>query len=546
MNERNIWIDIIAKLYKHLHISESAMHGMSESDKKRDKILNYFERLEKTHQRVSKSKREEDLKLLKNFYYNLYVIKPEDIPDSYFEHGKKIMRERGYGDIEITPERKQTLINQIIEDQKESLDKWIKYFLFDEESNSYEMWEKYWVFQGLQQLGKYNKETGKFSKRDKHTVYPFPPVEREVIFTTLKLMEDYIKDKKGDNEIRSALGSGNFKTLYEYSIKMIMNKEEKQSNTTLGKWIKYEQGSDYHKLRDSLQGYYTGWCTAAGENFAKEQLENGDFYVYYTLDKNGEAKVPRIAIRMNGHNEIGEIRGIADNQNMEPEMISILEKKLEEFPDRDKYRKKEYDMQLLTTIDNKVQKGYDLTKEELRFLYEIDSKIEGFGYWEDSRIEEIINKRNITKDLACIFDCKEEEVCLGGDLPKDKMIKVYWDSLDLSGLTSAEGLKLPDYIGGSLFLDSLTNAEELKLPEYIEGTLNLNSLTSAEGLKIPKHIGGNLYLKGLTNAEGLKLPENFDIKKLIAPEHIIDEINMQPEKYFINYKINENIQRRKF
>ena len=630
MNERNIWIDIIAKLYKNLHMSESAMHGMSESDKKRDRILNYFERLEKVHQRVSESKREEDLKLLKKFYYNLYVIKPEDIPDSYFEHEKRIMRERGYGNIEITPERKQNLINQIIEDQKESLDKWIEYFLFDEESNSYEMWEKYWVFQGLQQLGKYNKETGKFSKRDKHTVYPFPPVEREVIFTTLKLMEDYIKDKKGDNEIRSALGSGNFKTLYEYSIKMIMNKEEKQSNTTLGKWIKYEQGSDYHKLRDSLQGYYTGWCTAAGENFAKEQLENGDFYVYYTLDKNGEAKVPRIAIRMNGHNEIGEIRGIADNQNMEPEMISILEKKLEEFPDRDKYRKKEYDMQFLTTIDNKVQKGYDLTKEELRFLYEIDSKIEGFGYWEDSRIEEIINKRNITKDLACIFDCKEEEVCLGGDLPKDKTIKVYWDSLDLSGLTSAEGLKLPDYIGGSLFLDSLTNAEELKLPEYIKktfdlssltsaeglklpkhiggnlcldnltsaeglklpeyigGTLNLKnltnaeglklpdyigdslglnnlistkglnlpeqlgrdlylfSLTSAEGLKIPKHIGGNLYLKGLTNAEGLKLPENFDIKKLIAPEHIIDEINMHPEKYYIKKEKEEVVYAKHF
>ena len=361
MNERNTWIDIITKLYKNLHMTESAMHGMRESDKKRDKILNYFERLEKVHQKVSESKREEDLKLLKKFYYNLYVIKPEDIPNSYFEREKQIRRERGEGNIEITPERKQTLINQIIEDQKESIDKWIEYFLFDEESKSYDIWEKYWVFQGLQQLGKYNKETGKFSKRDKHTVYPFPPVEREAIFTTLKLMEEYIKDKKGDDEIRSALGSGNFKTLYEYSIKTIMNKGEKQSNTTLGKWIKYEQGSDYHILRDSLQGYYTGWCTAAGENFAKGQLKNGDFYVYYTLDENGEAKVPRIAIRMNGHNEIREIRGIANNQNMEPEMIPILDKKLEEFPDRDKYRKKEYDMQFLTTIDNKVQKGYELT-----------------------------------------------------------------------------------------------------------------------------------------------------------------------------------------
>ena len=157
MNERNTWIDIITKLYKNLHMTESAMHGMRESDKKRDKILNYFERLEKVHQKVSESKREEDLKLLKKFYYNLYVIKPEDIPNSYFEHEKQIMRERGYGNIEITSERRQTLINQIIEDQKESLDKWIEYFLFDEESKSYEIWEKYWIFQGLQQLGKFKK-----------------------------------------------------------------------------------------------------------------------------------------------------------------------------------------------------------------------------------------------------------------------------------------------------------------------------------------------------------------------------------------------------
>ena len=507
MNERNTWIDIITKLYKNLHMTESAMHGMRESDKKRDKILNYFERLEKVHQKVSESKREEDLKLLKKFYYNLYVIKPEDIPNSYFEREKQIRRERGEGNIEITPERKQTLINQIIEDQKESIDKWIEYFLFDEESKSYDIWEKYWVFQGLQQLGKYNKETGKFSKRDKHTVYPFPPVEREAIFTTLKLMEEYIKDKKGDDEIRSALGSGNFKTLYEYSIKTIMNKGEKQSNTTLGKWIKYEQGSNYHILRDSLQGYYTGWCTAAGENFAKDQLKDGDFYVYYTLDENGEAKVPRIAIRMNGHNEIGEIRGIANNQNMEPEMIPILDKKLEEFPDRDKYRKKEYDMQFLTTIDNKVQKGYELTKEELRFLYEIDDKIEGFGYGKDPRIEEIISKRNIKKDLAYIFDCKEEEVCLGGYLPKDKMTKIYWGSLDLSNLTNAEDLKLPEYIRGDLWLNSLTSAKGLKLPEYIREDLWLNSLTSAEGLTFPKRIEGSLWLSSLTSAEGLTLPE---------------------------------------
>ena len=74
------------------------------------------------------------------------------------------MKERGYGDIEITPDRKNMLINQIIEDQKKSIDPWIEYFLFDEEAKSYEIWEKYWVFEGLQKLGKYNKETLTFSK----------------------------------------------------------------------------------------------------------------------------------------------------------------------------------------------------------------------------------------------------------------------------------------------------------------------------------------------------------------------------------------------
>ena len=609
MNERNMWIDIIAKLYKNLHMSDGAMHGMSESDKKRDKILNYFDRLEKIHQKVLESKRGEDLKLLKKFYHNLYVIKPEDIPDSYFEHEKKIMRERGYGNIEITSERKQTLINQIIEDQEESLDKWIEYFLFDEESKSYEMWEKYWVFQGLQQLGKYNKETGKFSKRDKHTVYPFPPVEREAIFNTLKLMEDYVKDRKGDNEIKSALGSGNFKTLYEYSIKMIMNKGEIQSNTTEGVWIKYEQGSDYHKLRDSLQGYYTGWCTAAGESFAENQLESGDFYVYYTLDENGEAKVPRIAIRMNGHNEIREIRGVAENQNMEPEMIPILDKKLEEFPDRDKYRKKEYDMQFLTTIDNKMQKGYDLTKEELSFLYEIDCQIEGFGYMKDPRIKEIRSKRNLVKDLNLIFsdiDRFDYDLNLRGlkSVEGLKLPEYIRGNLDLRSLTSAEGLELPKRIEGILDLSSLTSAEGLKLPEYIGDCLSLNgltsgegldlsntniggdleliNLTSAEGLKLPENIGGGLSLSNLKSAEGLKLPEyiggsfwlnnlksakgldlinvkieghiwlftlndveglklskDFDVKKLHAPKYIINEINMYPEKYYINENLSE-------
>ena len=575
MQEKNSWIDIIAKMYTDLHTSPRVMHVSKESDKKRDRIINYLNRIEEVHKKVIQNKSQSALKILKQFYYELYIIKSENIPDAFFENEQRIMRERGYGNFELTQDRKELLINQIIEDQKASLEPWIDYFLFDEESKSYEMWQRYWVFQGLQKLGKYDKEKQKFNKRDKTTVYPFPPVEREAIFTTIHLMEEYIKNQKSEEEIKSALGEGNFKTLYEYSIKQIMQKGEKNNpNTIQGKWIKYDQGSDYNILRDSLQGYYTGWCTAAGENFAKSQLANGDFYVYYTLDQNNEPKVPRIAIRMDGHDTIGEIRGIADNQNMEPEMMPILNEKLKEFPDRDKYYKKEYDMQRLTSIERKHEKGIDLDKEDLKFLYEIENKIEGFGYRKDPRIEEIKTERNIYIDYGTIYNCKEEEIGLKKEDLNNPNIKMYIGGLDfsdlknaeglvlpkiligylnlcnltsaeglvlpetingnlwLNGLTSAEGLVLPETLNGNLYLESLTSAEGLVFPKTINGSLYLNSLTSAEGLVLPETINGRLNLSGLKSAEGLKLPANFDIEKLICSLEIRNEIMKNPAKYF--------------
>ena len=476
-NMRNAWLDMISKVYTNLHNSDRVLKASNISDKKRERLLKYFERLEELHNKVAKTKSVTGEKLLKNFYYDLYVIKPENIPDAYFQNQVRLARERGYGNIKLTEEDKRRMTEEVIDDQKKSLDKWIEYFLYDEESKSYGMWEKYWVFQGLQNLGKYDKETGKFSKRDKTTVYP--------------------------------LSTGNFKLLYEYVIKQSFLKGEHQSNNSDGKWIKYEQGSDYNILRDSLQGYYTGWCTAAGENFAKDQLAGGDFYVYYSLDENGEAKVPRIAIRMDGKDKIGEIRGIADNQNMEPEMMPILEEKLKEFPDKDKYLKKEHDMKLLTLIDKKVNNNIVLTLEELKFLYEIDDKISGFGCGNDPRIKEIKSKRNCKKDYAYLFNIKEEDIALSQEEweSNPEKFKFLFGDLHLSRITNADGLTLPRYIYGDLILDNLISSDGLVFPQQVNGNLNLNNLTSTEGLVLPQYVGRNIGLNSLTNADELVLPQ---------------------------------------
>lgn len=506
---RNAWIDMISKVYVNLHNSQRVLNSSSLSEKRRERIIKYFNRLEEVHNKVSKTKSASAEKILKNFYYDLYIIKPENIPESYFNNQIELARERGYGNITLSDKDKERMIKQVIDDQKETLDKWIEYFLYDEESKSYEMWEKYWVFQGLQTLGKYDKETYKFSKRDKTTVYPFPPVEREYIFTTLKLMEDFIKDRKTEDEIKNALEAGNFKLLYEYVIKQSMLRGEKQSSSTSGKWIKYEQGSDYNILRNSLQGYYTGWCTAAGENFAKHQLANGDFYVYYTLDNNGEAKVPRIAIRMDGSTKIGEIRGIADNQNIEPEMMPILEEKIKEFPDREKYYKKERDMKLLTLIDKKVNKNIELSLDELKFLYEIDNEIEGFGYEKDPRIQEIKNKRDQKNDCLLIFNVKESEVALSQNEWKSnpKRFKVLLGNLEINKSNSINDFFRLKYICGNLYLGNLKEANDIIITTKISDYIVLNNLTFINSLTINKNIGGYLDLSKLRIAQNLILPE---------------------------------------
>ena len=311
--------------------------------------------------------------------------------------------------------------------------------------------------------------------------------------------------------------------------------------TKEGKWVKYEQGSNSHELWLSLQEYHTGWNIAKNENIARDQLANGDFYVYYSLDENEDAKVPRIAIAMNGTKEITEIRGIADDQNMEPEMLPILNKRLNEDDKFDKqkidiYLKRVHDMELLTLIDKKTSYGEKLSVDETRFLYEADSEIIGFGKKKDPRINEIMQKRskvydyklmfkynkNFNRHLDLSFFTNAEDLDLSGanitgyldlgGLTNAKGLdlsgaNIGWD-LDLGGLTTAEGLDLSETnIGRDLNLKALISAEGLNLSgANIDGKLDLRSLTSAEGLDLSEvNIGGYLDLSGLTTAEGLNL-----------------------------------------
>lgn len=494
-----------------------------------------MERLSVVHEIAQSS--EHKMKLLKQLYYNKYIIK--EVPENYIALQKRIAKDEGRGDIEITEELKRQMLITIQNDQKSSLSNWIDYLCSDDAM--YPMWFKYYTFTEMLKLGKFDKGTGTFGKRTSTTVDVFvelnPEILAQVYNTLSKEIETEVPTK---NEEQAIIKGESFKKLYTFYFRKSGVMEEKAE--TDGIWVKYEQGDNYVPLWQSLQGKNTGWCTA-GEETAKIQLENGDFYVYYTRTENNEYTDPRIAIRMDGKTSISEIRGVGKNQNLESNMVDIANKKLDEFPDKEKYQKKVHDMKLLTEIYNKTDAMQELTEEEIKFLYEIEEAIIGFGYEKDPRIDEIKQKRNNVKDLnVFLAGCKTNYIFLDLSFLKNaeglEFPETFNGKLNLSGLISAKELKFPKKFKGDFDLRNLTSAEELKLPETINGNLELNGLTSAEGLKLPETINGNLNLGGLTSAKYLILPKNVKgiylgslrfCKDLVFSESMVGKIFLLPK-----------------
>jgi len=471
--------------------------------------------------------------MIKDLYYDRYIIKEENIPDGYLKFLENQYLEQGHGHINLVEpktyedkELRKQHIEKIIREQKDTLDNWLNYFL-SKDSDYLPMWAKVWAFQGMLQIGNLNKDKDGYDKRSKTTINPFVSFDSEILGRCVSLIEEKFEKKEmTDEEVKKLLESGSFSKLYG---KLLANKKQVKAENTDGIWIKYSQENEddieikteegkeleYIKLYNSLQGYNTGWCTAGSRETAKNQIKGGDFYVYYSCDKNGEYKIPRLAIRMNG-NQIGEIRGIAENQNIESNMELILEEKLKEFPDAGMYKKRVSDMKLLTNIYNKYLNKEELTKDELRFLYELDELIYGFGYRSDPRIKEILDERNKLEDLMLLFECDKDQIILDGDYDKlrnsKKTIKYFYGGLWLDDVTGEDGLVFPEIMCGDLCLTGFLETEKMKLPRILLGELNLGNFVISDVNKIdlPEIIDGTLYLWSVTNSEGLKLPKKIN------------------------------------
>lgn len=413
-------------LHKAPEVEEQAERTEAKSGEKvpqdpASRIQNYLNRFEGILKREDPRERERGVEALKIVLHRKNVIKPSDIPESYFELQRKIARQQGHGDVEITSEMREQLTEVVIADQKSSLDAWVDYFAGPDAP--YPTWLKYWATREVLKMGSYDKEKHAFDKRRSDTVKPFPPINQQALSYVL----DAVKKKYGpkvpgaeaepvaDAEFEKLLRDESFPKLYAFAAEKFNPIPPELLEVVEGQWVKYPRGSDPDSLVQDSGFYATGWCTA-GESTAKTYLDGGDFYVYRSLDKEGNPTIPRAAIRMEG-DKIAEVRGIAPNQNLDPKIAGVVKDKLSEFPDGLKYEKKASDMKILTRIEQKTEKGEPLGKDELGFLYELDSKIEGFGYSKDPRIKELRDKRNPKEDAPIVLDCAPDEVAwIAGDI----------------------------------------------------------------------------------------------------------------------------------
>ncbi len=398
-------------------------HGLGSEvhTKPAEKIEDWMAVLRRTHEGHRDDPRV--LERIKNSYHKRYVISEDTIPEAAYQLEARIARNMGYGDIPITDQYRHEKAREIIAGQEESLDRWVDYL--SSEDATYPMWLKYWAFTSATKMGKFEKkideegrETARFARRTEDTVAPFPPLNPRALALTLSAIEakaaqvgipkqdrelpENTSTKLKDSAFQQLLATESFSKLYTQFLIELPAYSAEGLRETRGAWKKYDQGSDAQPLVDSLQGHPLEWCTA-GIEVARPQLANGDFYVYYSLDEDGEPTIPRVAIRMENE-RIAEVRGIAPDQELDPYISDVVAEKMQEFPDGEEYAHKAEDMKRLTEIDERVQRGMELPAEDLRFLYEIDKEIEGFGYDSDPRIDELISNRDFITDMEVIFN----------------------------------------------------------------------------------------------------------------------------------------------
>lgn len=349
------------------------------------------------------------------------VMDYEDIPDAYWKQQEQILRDNGQGR-ELSRDEKEKLAEDLIEKQRESINTWSNYL--GDKDCPYPLWFKVYAFDGVSKMGFINKETKEFEKRDKSTVASFPTLNPEVLAKVYRNInefygvdkEDWLAQHPDDEKLVSLVKSGNFPKLYAkelFETKTIIKTPEKPEDIE-GDWFTYQLG-DEDELAKAAEG--TGWCIA-DPNVAHNYLEYGNYghstnegtdeesnskakFIIFKLkapnSPDGYSTNGVASIRLDPDGKVTEISGLNEGQAIEDSLIPTVKEKVLSLPGGKEFLQKFEDKQTLIKLDHKLQKGEDLTKEELSFLYELDRPIATLDTYnsKDPRITELRKKYDL-------------------------------------------------------------------------------------------------------------------------------------------------------
>ena len=350
------------------------------------------------------------------------VMDYEDIPEAYWKQQEQILRDNGQGR-KLSEYEKKILAEDLIDKQRQSITSWANYL--GGKNCPYPLWFKVYAFDGISKMSNaLNLDDADYNRRDNTTALSFPKLNAEILAKVYRQINDfYGVDKENwlaqhsdDEKLVSLVKSANFPKLYAKELvdtKVILKTPERTEDVH-GDWFEYKLG-DEEEIANLAEG--TRWCVV-DPNVAHNYLVYGEyghsrstradeesnskakFIIFRLEDPNAPgifASNGSASIRLDPNGKVDEISGLNDGQAVEDALVPIVKEKTLSLPGGEKYLQKFDDKQALIRLDKKMEKGEDLTKEELSFLYELDRPIATLDTYneEDPRIPELKEKYDL-------------------------------------------------------------------------------------------------------------------------------------------------------
>ena len=361
------------------------------------------------------------------------VMDYEDIPDAYWKQQEQILRDNGQGR-ELSRYEKEILAEDLIDKQRQSITSWANYL--GDKNCPYPLWFKVYAFDGISKMSNtLNLDDADYNRRDNTTALSFPKLNAEILAKVYRQINDfYGVDKENwlskhsdDEKLVSLVKSANFPKLYAKELidtKVILKTPERTEDVH-GDWFEYKLG-DEEEIASLAEG--TRWCVVdpnvahnylvygeygnpeeEDDDYDDEDYEDDDikvenpeakFIIFRLEDPNAPgifASNGSASVRLDPDGKVAEVSGLNEGQAVEDALVPIVKEKTLSLPGGEKYLQKFDDKQSLIRLDKKMEKGEDLTKEELNFLYELDRPIATLDTYneEDPRIPELKEKYGI-------------------------------------------------------------------------------------------------------------------------------------------------------